>query len=166
MGIPADQRQRIFEEFTQVERQAAQSTEGTGLGLALSRRLLELMRGTIRVESQEGIGSTFIVTLPRIRPGEVAEARPLLLIVHGATVEPKLLSQLATGPYRLLATDTVRQAAVISRRRRLAGIVIGDSVLSDDEDWLRNALREHPRTHRVPILSAAVALHPGVLIRD
>jgi PAS domain S-box-containing protein len=164
MGIPADQQQRIFEEFTQVERQAAQASEGTGLGLALSRRLLELMRGSIRVESQEGVGSTFIVSVPRIRPADVAEARPLLLVVHGATVEPKLLSQLAAGPYRLLATGTVRQAAVISRRRRIAGIVIGESVLSEDEDWLRSALREHPRTHRVPILSAAVALHPGVLI--
>ena len=166
MGIPTDQQQRIFEEFTQVERQAAQTSEGTGLGLALSRRLLGLMRGSIRVESKEGVGSSFIVTIPRIRPGEVAEARPLLLIVHGAAVEPKLLSQLARGPYRLLAAKTVGEAAVISRRRRIAGIVIGESVLSDDEDWLRAELREHPRTHRVPILSAAVALHPGVLIGD
>ena len=47
-----------------------------------------------------------------------------------------------------------------------AGIVIGDSILASDEDWLRVALRDHPRTHTLAILSAAVALHPGVLIRD
>jgi hypothetical protein len=48
----------------------------------------------------------------------------------------------------------------------LAGIVIGDSILASDEDWLRVALRDHPRTHTLAILSAAVALHPGVLIRE
>jgi len=35
-----------------------------------------------------------------------------------------------------------------------------------DEDWLRESLRGHPKTHTLPILSAAVALQPGVLIRD
>jgi len=70
------------------------------------------------------------------------------------------------GPYRVLATETVREAAIIARRRRLAGIIVGERVRNSDEDWLREALRDHPRTHSVPILSAAVALHPGVLIRD
>ena len=166
IGIPTAEQQRIFEEFTQVDRQATQSTEGTGLGLALSRRLLQLMRGSIQVESQEGSGSTFRVILPRIRPGEVADARPLLLVVQGAVPDSTLMSQLASGPYRLLATNTVREAAQIARRRRLAGIVIGDSILAPDEDWLRAALRDHPRTHTLAILSAAVAVHPGVLIRD
>jgi PAS domain S-box-containing protein len=166
VGIPSGEQQRIFEEFTQVDRQASQSTEGTGLGLALSRRLLQLMRGSIHVESEEGTGSTFRVIVPRIRPGEVADARPLLLVVQGALNDTALMSRLATGPYRLLATNTVREAAQIARRRRLAGIVIGDGVLASDEDWLRAGLRDHPRTHTLAILSAAVALHPGVLLRD
>jgi hypothetical protein len=59
----------------------------------------------------------------------------------------------------------VREAAVIARRRRVVGIIIGESLKASDEDWLREALRDHPRTHSLPILSAAVALHPGVLIR-
>jgi PAS domain S-box-containing protein len=166
IGIPLEQQQRIFEEFTQVERQATQTAEGTGLGLALSRRLLQLMLGTIQVVSQEGEGSTFLVTIPRIRPSEVADARPLLLVVHGAVPDPALLVQLESGPYRLIASETAREAALIARRRRLAGIVIGESVSQDEEDWLRTALRDNPRTHTLPILSAAVALHPGVLIRD
>jgi PAS domain S-box-containing protein len=166
IGIPAKEQQRIFEEFTQVERQATQTTEGTGLGLALSRRLLQLMRGSIDVESQEGSGSTFRVVLQRIRPAEVAEARPILLVVEGAKGDPSLLSQLASGTYRVLAAENVREAAQIARRRRVAGIVIGESILVADEEWLREALRGHPKTHTLPILSAAVALQPGVLIRD
>ncbi len=166
IGIPPDEQQRIFEEFTQVDRQSARSIEGTGLGLALSRRLLQLMRGTIEVESHEGQGSTFSVILPRIRPGEVADARPTLLVIEGVIGDGELVSRLAAGPYRVVAAGSVRDAARVARRRRLAGVVIGESVLTADEDWLRDTLRDHPRTQTLPILSAAVALHPGVLIRD
>jgi PAS domain S-box-containing protein len=165
IGIHPAQQQRIFEEFTQVEGKG-ETAEGTGLGLALTRRLLQLMRGSISLASVEGNGSTFTVTMPRIRPGEVADARPLLLVVHGPAEDPALLSQLESGNYRVMATGTAREAAVIARRRRLAGIVLGDSLSESDEDWLREALRDHPRTHALPILSAAVALHPGVLVRD
>jgi protein-histidine pros-kinase len=166
IGIPKSEQQRIFEEFTQVERPATEQGEGTGLGLALSRRLLQLMRGTIRVESVVGGGSTFTVGIPRIPPGEVADARPVLLVVHGPDEDPGLLTRLELGPYRVIAAGTVREAAIVARRRRLAGIVLGNRVLTTEEDWLREALRDHPRTHSLPILSAAVALHPGVLIRD
>jgi PAS domain S-box-containing protein len=167
VGIPPAEQERIFEEFTQVERTSSESAEGTGLGLALSKRLLGLMRGTIRVESAVGSGSVFTVTIPRVRPGEVADSRPLLLVVaaDGTSEDSSLLTQLEAGPYRVIATGTVREAAVIARRRRVVGIIIGESLKASDEDWLREALRDHPRTHSLPILSAAVALHPGVLIR-
>jgi hypothetical protein len=89
-----------------------------------------------------------------------------LLIVQGSATDSVLMTQLASGTYRLLASETVRAAAQIARRRHLVGIVIGESVLAEDEDWLRTAMRDHPKTHTLPILSAAVALHPGVLIRD
>ena len=165
IGIPTAEQQRIFEEFTQVEGKG-ESAEGTGLGLALTRRLLQLMRGSINLASVEGSGSTFTVTVPRIRPGEVADSRPLLLVVHGPAADPGLVSKLEFGNYRVLATDTAREAALIARRRRLAGVVVGDSLSGADEAWLREALRDHPKTHALPILSAAVALHPGVLVRD
>src|SRR5262249_49868351 len=59
---PAD-RERIFEEFTQTDAGVAQR-EGTGLGLALSKRLVELHGGRIWVDSAPGKGSTFVFTLP------------------------------------------------------------------------------------------------------
>jgi two-component system, NtrC family, sensor kinase len=62
-GIAPDDQQRIFEEFQQAEAGKAQR-EGTGLGLALSRRLVELHGGRIWVDSALGQGSTFTFTLP------------------------------------------------------------------------------------------------------
>jgi signal transduction histidine kinase len=62
-GIPGDDLRRIFEEFQQTEAGIAQG-EGTGLGLALSKRLVELHGGRIWVESTLGRGSTFAFALP------------------------------------------------------------------------------------------------------
>jgi len=63
-GIAAEDFERIFEEFQQTDAGIAQG-EGTGLGLALSKRLVELHGGRIWVESTVGAGSTFAFTLPR-----------------------------------------------------------------------------------------------------
>jgi signal transduction histidine kinase len=62
-GIVAEERERIFEEFHQTD-VGAQQREGTGLGLALSKRLVELHGGRIWVESEHGHGCCFVFTLP------------------------------------------------------------------------------------------------------
>jgi signal transduction histidine kinase len=64
IGIAAEDQERIFEEFRQVGNDYARKAEGTGLGLTLTKRLVELHGGTIRVESAPGRGSTFTFVLP------------------------------------------------------------------------------------------------------
>jgi two-component system sensor histidine kinase/response regulator len=64
IGIPAEKQQSIFESFTQADSSTTRRFGGTGLGLTISRRLIELMGGSICVTSIEGEGATFRVVLP------------------------------------------------------------------------------------------------------
>ena len=73
VGIGAEDQARIFEEFTQVGKGATQ--EGTGLGLALTRRLVELHHGRLSVASEPGAGSTFTVWLPLTQAGSTGRER-------------------------------------------------------------------------------------------
>jgi signal transduction histidine kinase len=63
-GIPTEQVPRIFQKFYQADNQSKAAIEGTGLGLAIAKEIVEAHQGTIDVESQVGLGTTFTITLP------------------------------------------------------------------------------------------------------
>ena len=64
IGIPPDQIDRVFDEFTQVDSSETRTRGGTGLGLPLTRRLVEMMGGTVALDSALGRGTTATVLLP------------------------------------------------------------------------------------------------------
>lgn len=64
IGIPADQTERIFDEFYQLANPARDRSKGTGLGLAICRRLVRVLGGALSLRSQPGQGSEFTLTLP------------------------------------------------------------------------------------------------------
>ena len=66
IGIAPEHQAIVFEAFQQVESGYARTQQGTGLGLALTKQLVELMGGTIALASALGVGSTFTVTLPAV----------------------------------------------------------------------------------------------------
>jgi signal transduction histidine kinase/CheY-like chemotaxis protein len=90
-GVPAEDRQRIFDSFQQGTRHTEQ-VEGTGLGLTLSKRILELHGGRIWVESEPGKGSTFGFALP------AGSGEPALTSVPQAGLEAGLSTEPAPGP--------------------------------------------------------------------
>jgi signal transduction histidine kinase len=81
IGIAPDDQAAIFEEFRQVGRDDARKQEGTGLGLTLAKKFVELHGGRIWVQSQVGQGSTFSFTLPRQPDGRSSTG-------HGEGVPP------------------------------------------------------------------------------
>ena len=66
MGIQPHDQEKIFSEFYQVDPSRSQDFEGTGLGLCITRELVNLHRGKIWVESEEGKGSKFSFLIPKI----------------------------------------------------------------------------------------------------
>jgi len=64
IGIPAEALESVFESFTQVDGSTTRRYGGSGLGLAICKELVQLMGGSITLESRLGLGSTFLVRIP------------------------------------------------------------------------------------------------------
>ena len=78
IGITAEQKESLFREFSQADASIARKYGGTGLGLAITQRFIQIMRGTIAVDSQLGRGSTFTIQLPAeviVESGEPARSQ-------------------------------------------------------------------------------------------
>ena len=73
VGIQKSEQEYIFEAFSQQSNQSHKEYGGTGLGLSIVKSLLNLMHGEITLESEVGVGSTFRITLPNIKPCEYVE---------------------------------------------------------------------------------------------
>jgi signal transduction histidine kinase/DNA-binding response OmpR family regulator len=148
IGIAAEDLDRIFSEFGQVENPLQKRHKGTGLGLALSRRLAELLGGTITVESEPGRGSTFRLALPllyqglapaeHLAPSTAAELDPLrlpILVVEDSTESLHVYDRLLRGsPFQVIPARTIREAE--HRRTSLAvRAVILDIQLAGEDAW-------------------------------
>ena len=74
IGISKEQQKKLFKSFVQVDSSISRKFGGTGLGLAISKKIIEMMRGDIRIESEPDHGSTFIFTIKAEVPGQSAAA--------------------------------------------------------------------------------------------
>jgi signal transduction histidine kinase/CheY-like chemotaxis protein len=169
IGIaPRDQR-RVFEEFGQVDSPIQNRVKGTGLGLPLSRKLAELLGGSVSVRSAPGAGSTFYALIPRVyrSPEEHASdrraivaseaARSFVLVVED---DPDMLAlyekYLEGSGFLVLCAWTLSEA-----RRILGGLkpfaVLLDILLEAESGWtLLTEMKSKPALKNVPVLVVTV----------
>jgi signal transduction histidine kinase/DNA-binding response OmpR family regulator len=170
VGVPAEDRERIFDSFQQGTRSSEQ-VEGTGLGLTLSKRILELHGGRIWVDSEAGQGSTFGFALPAGSGEPALEPVPQAVLASGITPEPAA----EPGPTVVVVEDDRRSfdllrvyleaagARVVSARdgkegldtvRRLspAGVIL-DILLPGIDGWdVLAQLKADPATAAIPVI--------------
>ncbi|MBL8058188.1 MAG: response regulator [Anaerolineales bacterium] len=158
---------RLFQPFTQIDSSLARQYAGTGLGLALVRRLAELHGGGVAVESAPGRGSRFSLTLPWREPPEAGPLEPLLAGRTFLVVEDNPVNQRSLGDMLRARGGQVVVAADGSQALELAVALRPDLILMDillpelDGLEVTRRLRARPEFARTPILVVTALALPG-----
>ncbi len=171
LGVAKEDQARIFEAFQQIDSGPGRHQPGTGLGLTLTRRFAHLHGGEVRIESEVGKGSTFIVTLPI--NGQMVDAvpaepsvntssngrrdDPLILVVEDDPAAAELLTRiLERGGYRTAIARTGIAAVAKARELQPAAITL-DILLPELDGWdVLKRLKEDERTKRIPAVVVSV----------
>jgi len=167
IGIAQEHYALVFEEFGQIESALQSRVKGNGLGLPLSRRLAELLGGSLTVASEPGKGSTFTLRVPKVHP-EVRElheiqARPIdparapILVVEDDRKTIFLYEKyLAMAGFQVLPVRSISEAQQRLATVRPAAIVL-DIMLDGESSWsFLGRLKADPQTRDIPVLVVTV----------
>ncbi len=165
IGIPADRQTAIFESFTQAEGGTLRKYGGTGLGLTISRQLVELMGGRMTIESAPGRGSTFLFDLEL---GKASSARPAepgrerlaglgVLVVEGHALQREILAEtlLAWGCRPVTAADGRGALALLHDRpadEPVQLVLLAAGMPGTDVEEIASAIHSDRRTMGLPVL--------------
>jgi signal transduction histidine kinase/CheY-like chemotaxis protein len=180
-GIPAALMDRLFEPFERLGAEGRQ-VEGTGLGLALSRQLMNLMGGDIGADSREGEGSTFWVELAVAQPPEGQDAAPAdednwrlaraagrrrLLLVEDNLANLKVIQALlsAREHIELLPAMTGRLGLELAREHRPDLILLDQHLPDVTGAEVLQRLKADPGTRDVPVVVVSADATPGQIGR-
>jgi CheY-like chemotaxis protein len=173
IGISPDGLEQLFKPFSQIDSGLARKFEGTGLGLAMVKLLVELHGGAVAVESAVGEGSCFKVWLPLRASDEAVsttvktpatlhiEARagaPIALVVEDDYKSAELIRvQLEGEGLRVLHAATAKEALILATQHPLSLITL-DLLLTDVDGWeFLSLLKQVPDLQRVPIVIVSIA---------
>ena len=176
IGIAKADLDRLFTEFQQLDAGHGRQQEGTGLGLALTKRFAELHGGEVNVESVPGVGSTFILRLPveAIKPielsshvahpvGQVDSDRPLVLVVEDNPDAAEILARhLEAGGFRMKIARTGTEAVDMARDLSPVAITL-DILLPEIDGWeVLSRLKANELTRNIPVVVVSVIDNPAL----
>jgi CheY-like chemotaxis protein/two-component sensor histidine kinase len=170
IGIKPEDQTRIFEEFQQVETTMARQYEGTGLGLALAKKFVELHGGRIWLESEPWSGSTFTFTLPLSEPsallGEASHElervdRPVVLIVEDDPKTRELLRFCLSREGFRVEEACDGQEALAKAQALQPALVTLDVLLPKKDGWeVLRELKENASTRDIPVMIVSIVDEP------
>jgi CheY-like chemotaxis protein len=161
IGIAPEHREVIFQEFAQIDHSLQGRVKGTGLGLSLSRKLAELLGGTLAVSSKLGVGSTFVLTLPcqvpatettQIVPVVEDTEDPLILIVDDEEASRYVCRRMFRGGnYRFIEADALEAAE--RARFELPKLIVLDLMMPGLSGFgVLEELKSDPATRDIPVV--------------
>lgn len=170
VGIRSEDLAIIFEEFRQVDASSARQSGGTGLGLAISRKMAHLMGGDIFVRSTVGVGSTFVLRLPRrpvVAPASVVSAAPtpagrrpgglvLLAIDDDPDVLALISSRLAETEFSVV-TALGGEAGLNAAHALRPDVITVDILMPGLDGWeVLRRLKGNPDLAHVPVVMMSI----------
>ncbi len=164
IGMSAEAQSRLFEPFQQGDGSVTRVYGGTGLGLALTREMMQLLGGTVHVESVAGVGSTFTLSLPakglQAKDVDVQigadEAAPLILVIDDDEVSNTLALRAAQSPGLNSAMASTGSSALAYLANRAVDLVILNVELPDMDGYAcLAALRANAALNDTPIVMIA-----------
>jgi CheY-like chemotaxis protein len=167
IGIAPEHQTMVFEEFRQVQGELTRAYEGSGLGLSISQRLVELHGGRMWLESTPGVGSTFFFTLPAyqaappLQPPEpeatLDPSRPLVVVVDDDPNAQQIFRHyLDSAGYSTCAVLDSRQALATIQQRR-PELVILDVLMPHFDGWeVLTQLKGVPETATIPVIICSI----------
>jgi len=162
IGIRPEDRERIFESFQQGQRSPSRE-EGTGLGLTLCRRIVTLMGGTMSLQTEVGVGSTFGFTVPlkgasvSAGPGLYDDRDPVVVVIDDDRASLDLMSAYLSGDgVRVVrARDGKEGLDAVHRLRPVAAVL--DILLPGMDGWaVLEELRADPKTQGLPVIITSI----------
>jgi len=169
VGIRPEDIEKLFIEFHQLDSGTAKRYQGTGLGLALTKRIVEAQGGTVGVESALGQGSTFFAVLPRV-PGQgrgpLATPPPQILLIEDERIQRSLLTHILQQEGFAIQTAGSCTEALDKCRDQSFDAITLDLLLPDgDGRQLLEQIRsmEPNRTTPVIVISMVEEVNAGTL---
>jgi CheY-like chemotaxis protein/two-component sensor histidine kinase len=166
IGIAPEHHERIFQEFSQIDSPIQLRSKGTGLGLPLSKKLIELLGGRVWMKSVPGEGSTFYAlippvyrpAIPSIEPSWDLNPRltPVLLVEDSFEIRFLYEKYLKNSSYQLLTASTLSEARHALRHFRPAAVIL-DIMLQGEDTWTFLAeIKNQESTKNIPVVVQTV----------